>query len=209
MGGGASRSLGAALGASSGPRLHTWGGCPFVGFLPFFSCFIGITGLPTSAARPLSCLFSGKPCCSSDGGVLVVVPTVCWWVKDLRGAGLASAALAGGALPVESPTGEPAALLGRCLGEPHHTWGGPEASHWHGRRRAAASRAARGAFGAAGPAGGVAAALTGPGGFPGCFFFPPEFLACVSSQEHRRGLCRERSQSNCRGGLGVCAARLP
>lgn len=56
--------------------------------------------------------------------MLVVVPTVCWWVKDLCGAGLASAALAGGALTVENPTGEPAALPGRCLGEPHHPWGG-------------------------------------------------------------------------------------
>lgn len=49
----------------------------------------------------------------------------CWWVKDLCGDRLTSAALARGTSPAESPAREPSALPWRSLGETLRPRGGP------------------------------------------------------------------------------------
>lgn len=150
---------------------------------------------------------------SFQTSLAALLMAVCWWVKDLCGDRLTSAALARGTLPAESPAREPSALPWRCLGETLHPHGGLVVPCcWHMGWRGGSSRIPRGT-GSLGCVLGLLLTLTSPGAVPLQRvplpdFFPSESPASVLFWEHILCLCWKGSQSDCRGVLCVCVALL-
>ena len=158
---------------------------------------MGITGLPTSAAAPLSPVFSGNPCCSFDGGLLAGEgPLRGWHLPEVPGRQQA---------PQESH------LLYRGGS---HCWG----TGWRGGTRAAASHVAQGALGVQGPLLALLPLLASRSPCRGCVCPAGRWLgswrACPLGSTHRAcvgrdpeaiaGNCSAPALPGCGRAFGLC-----